>query len=82
MQCTLPTQEKSFTSRKDGSLLTTVAENTVPGAAKKASFYINRNYAFLWSGQAISLLGDFIFNTTLTLWIATTLPKGNPGHHL
>jgi len=37
---------------------------------------IHRNFALLWSGQAISLLGDFIFNTTLVVWIAVELAKG------
>lgn len=37
---------------------------------------INRNFALLWSGQAISILGDFIFNTTLVVWIVVVLAKG------
>lgn len=37
---------------------------------------INRNFALLWSGQAISTLGDFIFNTTLVVWIAIVLARG------
>lgn len=37
---------------------------------------INHNFALLWSGQAISILGDFIFNTTLVVWIAVVLAKG------
>lgn len=36
-------------------------------------FLINRNFAFLWGGQAISNIGDFVFDTTLTLWIATVI---------
>jgi MFS family permease len=43
---------------------------------KKTPFYISRNYAFLWGGQAISNLGDLIFDTTLTLWIATGIARG------
>jgi Na+/melibiose symporter-like transporter len=43
---------------------------------QKVPFYISRNYAFLWGGQAISNLGDLIFDTTLTLWIATDLANG------
>ena len=31
---------------------------------------INRDYARLWYGQAISTLGDYAFNTTLILWMA------------
>ncbi len=37
---------------------------------------INRNFALLWSGQAISTLGDFVFNTTLVVWIAIVLARG------
>jgi MFS family permease len=40
--------------------------------------WINHNFALLWSGQAISFLGDFIFDTTLILWIAAKLAAGQP----
>lgn len=36
-------------------------------------FLVNRDFARLWSGQALSTVGDFVFDTTLTLWIATEL---------
>jgi MFS family permease len=39
---------------------------------------INRDYARLWYGQAISTIGDFVFSTTLVLWVATVLAKGEP----
>ncbi len=39
---------------------------------------INRDYARLWYGQAISTLGDYAFNTTLILWVATDLGAGKP----
>jgi MFS family permease len=39
---------------------------------------INRDFARLWYGQAVSSVGDFVFNTTLVLWIATVLGKGRP----
>lgn len=32
---------------------------------------INRNFAWLASGQAISNLGDFVFSTTLLIWVFT-----------
>ncbi len=38
----------------------------------------NRNFALLWAGQTISNLGDWLFNTTLVLWIATGLGHGQP----
>jgi len=42
----------------------------------KPSFLINRNFAFLWGGQAVSNLGDFVFDTTLVLWIAAIIARG------
>ena len=43
---------------------------------KISSLFINRNFAFLWIGQAISNLGDFTFTTALILWIGTAIaPK-------
>jgi MFS family permease len=39
---------------------------------------INRDYALLWSGQLVSNLGDFVFDTTLIVWIATQLAVGQP----
>jgi MFS family permease len=47
-----------------------------PPAATRAPFYISRNYALLWGGQAVSLLGDAVFATTLVLWIATRVTDG------
>ncbi len=37
---------------------------------------INRNYALLWSGQAISNVGDYVFSTALVLWIGAVLAPG------
>jgi len=37
---------------------------------------VNRDFALLWGGQAVSNLGDWVFNTTLLLWIATGLAHG------
>ncbi len=48
----------------------TPAEST-----RKPGLLINRNFALLWSGQSISVIGDAIFTTTLILWIATSLAK-------
>lgn len=39
---------------------------------------INRNFALLWLGQTISFTGDFVFDTILVLWIASTIAKGQP----
>ncbi len=42
----------------------------------KSAFFINRNFVLLWMGQSISVLGDYVFDTTLTLWIATLIARG------
>lgn len=41
--------------------------------AQKPGILINRNFALLWLGGAISVFGDFIFDTTLTVWIVLSL---------
>src|SRR5258706_9821913 len=46
--------------------------------AAKASPLINRNFALLFGGAAISYLGDMIFNITLILWVTQTLAHGQP----
>ena len=37
---------------------------------------INRDFARLWYGQAISSVGDYVFDTTLVLWVAVELGAG------
>jgi MFS family permease len=46
--------------------------------ARKAGMLINRNFAWLWTGQAISLPGDWLYETALVLWIATVIARGQP----
>ena len=38
----------------------------------------NRNWRYLWLGQAVSLIGDSVFNVTVMLWVATVIAKGKP----
>jgi MFS family permease len=38
---------------------------------------INRNYAKLWYGQAVSAIGDTVFGTTLVLWVSQVLARGS-----
>lgn len=38
--------------------------------------FLNRNFALLWWGQAISSIGDYAWDTALVLWIATALANG------
>lgn len=45
-------------------------------ASKKPGFLINRNFALLWGGQSISNVGDYVFSTTLILWIAAIIARG------
>jgi MFS family permease len=37
---------------------------------------INRDFGRLWFGQAVSLVGDYVFDTTLVLWVAVVLMPG------
>jgi MFS family permease len=39
---------------------------------------VNRNYAKLWCGQAVSTVGDAVFGTTLMLWVSQVLARGVP----
>jgi MFS family permease len=39
---------------------------------------INRNFALLWAGQTVSVLGDATFAITLVLWVATLIAHGQP----
>lgn len=41
--------------------------------ATRSSLFVNRNFAVLWVGQGISVLGDQVFNTTLVVWIGADL---------
>lgn len=43
---------------------------------QSSSPLINREFALLWSGQAISAVGDYAFTTTLVLWIAAEIARG------
>src|SRR5262249_21734534 len=36
------------------------------------------NFALLWTGQAISQIGDWVFDTTLVLWIGVVLGRDQP----
>lgn len=53
-------------------------ETTERGAGKSTGLLINRNFRLLWLGQSISVLGDFVFDTTLTIWIAVIIARGQP----
>lgn len=44
--------------------------------ARKPGLLINSNYGRLWAGHTISVFGDFIFDTTLVIWIAAVLARG------
>ncbi|MEO9056725.1 MAG: MFS transporter [Ktedonobacteraceae bacterium] len=57
------------------SPITTPVPDTVK---RKPGVLINRNFALLWLGQTISFTGDFVFDTILVLWVASTIAKGQP----
>ncbi len=38
----------------------------------------NRNWQRLWFAQAVSIVGDFVFNTTVVLWVGAVLAANQP----
>lgn len=42
----------------------------------KTGWLLNRDFALLWSGQLISVIGDYLFYTTIELWIAQKIALG------
>jgi MFS family permease len=55
---------------------TTTAPTASASGARKPGPLINGNYGRFWAGQTISVLGDFIFDTTLVLWVAAGIARG------
>lgn len=59
-----------------------VTSNTGPASARKSSrlnsFFINRNFALLFFGQAVSLLGDQVFVMILIVWVAAQIALNQP----
>ena len=43
--------------------------------APRRRLLIHRGFALLWTGQSISSTGDFVFDTTLVVWIALGLGR-------
>ncbi|HEU5440619.1 MAG TPA: MFS transporter [Ktedonobacterales bacterium] len=39
---------------------------------------VNRGFALLWTGYSVSIIGDFLFDTTLVVWIALGLGRDQP----
>lgn len=48
----------------------------IVGTASKPGILINREFALLWTGRLLSVLGDNLFETTLIVWIASDLAEG------
>lgn len=47
-----------------------------PRPSRLSRLFINRDFAVLWIGGTLSVLGDFILETTLIVWIASQLAAG------
>ncbi len=43
---------------------------------QRSPILINRNFAWLCSGQAISIAGDFVFTAAMVVWIGLLLGRG------
>jgi MFS family permease len=61
---------------------TSEVSTTAGGAGKIPAMLgrllINRQFARVWVSGAVSRVGDFVFDTTVLLWISTILAKGQP----
>jgi len=55
---------------------TTTSPTPSQASSRKPGLFINGNYGRLWAGHTISVFGDFIFDTTLVLWIAAVIARG------
>ena len=51
--------------------LTEDARETKKYPMPEKGFLINRNFRLLAIGQAISNMGDFVYSTTLLIWVFT-----------
>lgn len=40
-----------------------------------SAFFINRKFAYLWSGLFVSSIGDAVFDTTIILWITASIAR-------
>src|ERR1017187_7709162 len=56
---------------REGRGMQTPTQEVVPTPLAKAKygFLINRNFVLLAIGQAISNIGDFVYSTTLLIWV-------------
>ncbi len=72
-----PPSSAPRTTLQDGAPMHTTTAAPAPTARASGPF-INRAFALLWAGQSVSNLGDWVFNTTLMLWIALGLGHTQP----
>ncbi|MHB1593260.1 MAG: MFS transporter [Streptosporangiaceae bacterium] len=47
-------------------------------AKQRGRLLRNRNWRYLWLGQGISQVGDYVFDVTLVLWVGAVLARGKP----
>lgn len=52
-----------------------MSDQSAMPAGPVAGLRQNRNWRLLWFGQAVSITGNYVFNTTVVLWIATIIAK-------
>lgn len=49
---------------------------TATTGAPAPGLFANREWRRLWLGQSVSVVGDFVFDTTVILWVGTVIAKG------
>lgn len=55
---------------------TTAIPPSPSSPSRKPGPLVNRDFGLLWSGALISYIGDFLFDTTLILWIQQVVARG------
>src|SRR5260221_956881 len=61
-----PTQRKLIIMSTEAPIQQKIPSDIVPASK---GLLINRNFALLAIGQAISNMGDFVYSTTLLVWV-------------
>lgn len=72
----METTQTTLTDQTDQVAQPDQIDQKVEDVKQKASLFINRNFALMWIGQVISVFGDYLFTTSLTLWIVTQIAYG------
>lgn len=61
-----------------GQMVLTLETKVASESPARSNLLVNRNFSLLWLGQTVSVIGDYLFDTTLMLWVVTKLSVNQP----